>query len=675
MNPKQRVGVSRRQLMGTAAGCLAAPALLSGAQESPVGLQVSDRRLAEVPVERTIFGQFIEAGFGRQVEGMWAEMLYNRSFQPVTPFSRWTWDWLGLKPEAYGPAAPFWHSGYEELDWELMAPNNSTRTRTLGTETFKGKSSLVLTYDGAGTQGGLRQRGLFFKAGETYDFRIFGGLAAPRGSAQQQPVKILFRTDGLAGQVLAESTFPFESSQREFHFEFVNREYTGRGSVEIVLERSATLRLSWASLLPRNNVRGWRTDVVALLKQVRPPIIRFPGGCYGSFHDWKSAVGPRSERPAEESYYWGGLDENDVGIDEFLDLCHEIQTEPQILVNMLTGNSFDAADLVEYCNGADGSRMGRFRRRNGVVRRNRVAYWEMENEARRKWTAADYAAQVVEFTAAMRQVDPAIRIMMENYSYGPDALPAMLAVAGKSIDIVITRSSEPPVLARLLDTIRAYNRTNNTRIRLANTEWLALRDDAPEPFSDPEIPRQMGRSGATTDYRKVRSFRQIHWFYALNTARILLDFLAQGGELLSTNFNNCVNTWGQNIIEASKEGAWLSPVGHVYRFLSNLDARYPLETKVAPMPGVFLHAQACESADGRGVELLVVNRGTRSVPTELTLPPGCKVESVECLYAPDRLSRASLKGSDIRVEGPLAAGSGTMTLRPLSLTRIRARRA
>jgi hypothetical protein len=245
----------------------------------------------------------------------------------------------------------------------------------------------------------------------------------------------------------------------------------------------------------------------------------------------------------------------------------------------------------------------------------------------------------------------------------------MLAIAGKSIDIVNTRASDRPTLSKLLDTIRTHNRENGTKLRLANTEWLALRDDAPEPFSDPEIPLQMGRSGPTTDYRKVRSFRQIHWFYAVNTARILLDFLAQGGELRSTNFNNCVNTWGQNILEASKEGAWLSPVGHVYRFLSTLNARYPLQSEVAKPPGVFVDAQACETKDG-GMEIVVVNRGIKPVSTQMSIPQGYRVDSMECLYAPDRLSRTYPDKSDIQLEARHAVTSGSVTLRPLSITRI-----
>lgn len=665
---------SRRKLIGAGAATLTSASILSSAPSSNT-ITIEKQRLSDIPIAPTIFGQFIEVGFGRQVEGMWAEMLYNRSFQKVQPFSRWTWDWLGLQPSAYNSKAPFWHSGYEEMDWELIAPNNSTMSRTLGTETYKGCSSLTVNYDGGGTEGGLRQNGLFFRSGETYEFRIFGGFAAPRDNHEHQPVRIIIRTEESSPHILTDQTLSFESTQKEFNFEFASN-YTGRASIAIAITRSATLRLSWASLMPKNSFHGWRNDVVDLLKQVSPPIIRFPGGCYASFHDWKTAIGPRGSRPAQESYYWGNLDENDIGMDEFLDLCHEIHAEPQILVNMMTSNPFDAADLVEYCNGPDTSRMGVLRTSYKVNRQNRVNYWEMENEARRKWTAPQYASQVVEFAKHMRRIDSSIRLMMENYSFGPDALASMLEIAGSSIDFVITRASDPPTLNRLIEIIRRYNAEKGTKLKLVNTEWLAFRDDAPEPFADPDIPMRMPtRAPLTTDYKKVKSFRQIHWFYALNTARILLDFLSQGGELNSTNFNNCVNTWGQNIIEASKEGAWLSPVGHVYSFFGKQEFHLPLQTSVKTAEGVFLNAQAFEMKDGRRLAVIVINRSVQPIEAAFDSMAEFKVSSLECISAPDRLSRTSLGKSEIKREKLPVPGSKSLSFRPLSITRVELQRA
>ena len=65
----------------------------------------------EAPVNRRVLGHFIESGFGRQVNGMWAEMIYNRAFRPIAPYTRWTWEWLGFGEEKYNSDAPFWHSG------------------------------------------------------------------------------------------------------------------------------------------------------------------------------------------------------------------------------------------------------------------------------------------------------------------------------------------------------------------------------------------------------------------------------------------------------------------------------------------------------------------------------------------------------------------------------------
>ena len=87
------------------------------------------------PVDRQIFGSFIESGFGRQVTGMWSEMIHNRAFRKPVPYSVSTYAWLGIDADHYDDRAPFWHSGYEEHDWETFG--NVQMERTLGTRTYK----------------------------------------------------------------------------------------------------------------------------------------------------------------------------------------------------------------------------------------------------------------------------------------------------------------------------------------------------------------------------------------------------------------------------------------------------------------------------------------------------------------------------------------------------------
>lgn len=84
-----------------------------------IRLQISGE-YTQIPSDRKIFGNFIESGFGCQIRGMWSEMLYNRAFRKVPEYKKATWEWLGLDAAHYNENAPFWHSGYEENDWEIM---------------------------------------------------------------------------------------------------------------------------------------------------------------------------------------------------------------------------------------------------------------------------------------------------------------------------------------------------------------------------------------------------------------------------------------------------------------------------------------------------------------------------------------------------------------------------
>jgi alpha-L-arabinofuranosidase len=651
-------------------------------------LRITTERLSHVPISRYIFGNFIESGFARQISGMWAEMLYNRSFQDIPPYKRPTWGWLQIDSAHYNQKAPFWHSGYEEYDWELIAPQHSRRWRTHGADTFKGPGSLALSNDVEGKYAGIKQRGIYLQAGEVYTFSILGGFAVGWGqkispslngfdqvddrALETRTVHIRLMEEENDQDVLFSRILEFRCIQQMFDLDVVLPNFTGRAILEIGFEWEGRLLLSWCSLMPENNVKGWRADVVDLLKEISPPVIRFPGGCFTSFFDWRDAVGPREQRAAMESYYWGGLDENDVGVDEYLDLCYEIGAEPQVCINMMTSTPFEAAELVEYCNGPDESHMGRWRRENGVTRHCKVLLWEMDNEPGRKWSVLQYARQVVKFAEAMRGVDPDIKFMMAYYGFqdGIEWLPQMLEIAGHHVDFVIHREKSKAFIEHSLSIIQEHNQRNGTDIRQVNTEWLA-NFNAPEPFDDPEIPQNYRWQGRQTinDYKKIISFRQVHWFYALNAACHLLDYMSLGGEFYLANFNNCVNTWGQNVIESAKEGAWISPAGHVFKFFSNFKGEYPLKTELAEGRSAFIKAQACETGDGR-IHVYLVNVGRNALPVSLDLPANYTVESVETLFAPDRLSRCHLRTNEIQFEAHKHNNRRWTKIKPLSVNRI-----
>lgn len=682
-----------------------------------VKVEVSEQRIAETPISPYIYGNFIEAGFGRQISGMWSEMIYNRSFVLPSSYPRMgevrsTTQWWMFPESMYNANAPFWHSGYEENDWEVTDKSLITLLRTRGTESFKGTDALQLTKPND-QRAGIAQKGIYLQAGKRYRFYLLGGVRTglPKVSASLPGFKQVNRQEGLTlpleltireeanpGRVLFSKQFGLKGYEEYHRCMIPDLQFTGRAIIELSYSWKGNVALSCCSLMPEDNVHGWRKDVVEHLKEIKVPVIRFPGGCYASFYQWRNYVGPRDSRPTSYSYYWGGLDDNDASIDELMQLCDEIGCEPQVCINMMTSTPYKMAEFVEYLNGGDDTPMGRFRQENGVTRKRKVRLFEMDNEAGRKWTALQYAEKVVEFGKAMKAVDPDIQLMMMAYSFPNEVeyLPQMLQIAGEYIDYIIHRDGSLRFVSRMLQIIRKYNKERNRHIKLTNTEWLAS-GNSPEAFDDPEIPQRFGwKPQLQNDYRKVLSFRQIHWFYALNGAAQLLDFLSYGGDYYLTNFNNCVNTWGQNVIEASKEGAWLSPMGEVFKFFAYRDDRYPLRSRLLGMknrnggnqvktdvyndPNVdfplivnresqtdLYKVAACETEEG--INLYFINKADKPIELQQILPSGYKPVRMEVLYAPDRLARTYLDHSDLQCEECSLKGK-SVRLKPLSVNRI-----
>ena len=667
----------KRILLLTTLAALLAALPASGAANKVRGT-VETTRLSEYRTSPYIFGNFVEAGFGRQVSGMWSEMIYNRSFElPETIIHFWdlepTVQWWMFPKEMYNADAPFWHSGYEECDWEVTDPQLMTLSRIIGAESYKGLGSLQMTKPNE-ERAGIIQKGIYFEAGKSYAFDLLAGI-------RQTYPKL---TRSLPGYK------PLDTEEIRKPFELIIREEADPG--HILFQQSF-------EVMATDNIHGWRKDVVELLKEMRVPVLRYPGGCYASFYNWRNYVGPRDLRPTTYSYYWGGFDDNDASIDEFLQLCDEVGCEPEICINMMTSTPFKAAEFVEYLNGPDDSPMGRFRQENGVRRNRKVRIFEMDNEAGRKWSPLQYAYACVDFAKAMKAVDPDIELMMMTYSFSNNEyyIDQQLEIAGPYIDYIIARSGGAQFVSRTLAKIRAYNAKHGTHIRLTNTEWLSP-SSSPEPFDDPAIPQfHAWRPKTETDYRNVMSFRQIRWFYALNGAARLMDYLSYGGEYYLANFNNCVNTWGQNVIEAAKEGAWLSPMGEVFKFFAPREELYPLVTNMTDNMNVratqqrtvynaaatemdfplivnqrseneFVKIVACETA--RGINVYFTNKSREDVSLDLTVPKGYRIEKIEYLCAPDRLSRTYLDHSDLTRGEKTLRSPRNIPVGPLSLNRI-----
>lgn len=138
--------------------------------------------------------------------------------------------------------------------------------------------------------------------------------------------------------------------------------------------------------------RGFRRDVLDLLRPLKLSVLRWPGGNFVSNYHWADGVGPRSSRPARPNVAWGGVESNRFGTDEFLAYCAELGVTPYICLNMGTGDLAEALDWVEYCNSAASTYWAQQRRENGHTEPYGVIYWGLGNEMYGDWQVGQLAA-------------------------------------------------------------------------------------------------------------------------------------------------------------------------------------------------------------------------------------------------------------------------------------------
>ena len=132
---------------------------------------------------------------------------------------------------------------------------------------------------------------------------------------------------------------------------------------------------------PIPNTRGIRNDVVAALKEIQIPNLRWPGGCFADEYHWQDGIGPRDQRPKMVNTHWGGVTEdNSFGTHEFMDLCEQLGTEPYICGNVGSGSAEEMSKWVEYLTFDGFSPMADLRRQNGHDKAWKVKFWAVGNE-------------------------------------------------------------------------------------------------------------------------------------------------------------------------------------------------------------------------------------------------------------------------------------------------------
>jgi len=377
------------------------------AQSQPVRATI-DASKTGAPISKYIYGQFLEHIGGIVNNNIWAEMLDDRKFYfPITSH-----------PPAE-PSGPSWR----RMTVRHWMPIGADEFVVMDTDhPYVGDHTPIIKLSATEAHG-IQQSGLALRKGKSYKGRIV--LAGTPGTTVK--VSLVWGTGATDRQTaIVTKVGPV---YRKVYLDFQPKADTDDGRLEIVSTGNGSFHVGAVSLMPGDNVYGFRAEVIAALKQLHSGVYRFPGGNFVSGYEWRNAVGDPDKRPPIMDPVWHAVQPNDVGTDEFLTLCRLLDVEPYITVNGGFGDEWSAAQLVEYVNGAATTPMGKWRAANGHLEPYHVKFWGVGNEPWGEWQlgfmpVAQWELKHDMFATAMRKVDPSIKLIAAGAM--PDAMTGSL---------------------------------------------------------------------------------------------------------------------------------------------------------------------------------------------------------------------------------------------------------
>ncbi len=403
-----------RILMFAAAALWLGSSIAATAQQAgptvPDQLKVSiDTQQTAPPVSKYLYGQFIEHIGTTMYSSLWAEMLDDRKFYfPIT----------AKQPEPPSPRGAGGFGG-RLRKWYPVGPQEVVVMDKQ--HPFVGDQSPQIALD-ATTPHGIQQEGLALIAGKKYTGRIY--LRGTPGSKVK--VSLIWGPGANDRQTIAMPALTAE--YKKIPLAFTAKANTTDGIFEISGTGTDTYHVGVVSLMPADNVEGFRPDTTSLLRQIKMGFWRY-GGNYTSNLIWYHVVGDIDKRPPEFDHAWNAMQTNDLGLDEFMTLCKLINVDPYISVNAGFGDSHSAAEEVEYMNGSVNTYQGAKRAKNGHPEPYHIKFWNIGNEPWGTWQLGRtdmkyYMLKHNEFAKAMREVDPSITLIASGIMLQNDNVPS-----------------------------------------------------------------------------------------------------------------------------------------------------------------------------------------------------------------------------------------------------------
>jgi alpha-N-arabinofuranosidase len=380
---------------------------------------------------------------------MTAQQVRSTSFEEETPWN------YSYKAEIDKPYRPWYTDGSVHVATYSFDTNNP----------YNGKRSQKIELPLSNTWAGISQDGFFLEAGHSYRLRLH-----MRGEGNPA-VRASLHGDGSV--VAGPATLGHGAAEwKGADVVLTPNRGVRNATLTIEFEGPGALWLDRVYLIDTSAVLGlWRPDVVNALKAMNPGIVRFGGSAVETF-EWSDTIGSWDARAPFPDDPWGGLQENFVGVEEFVQLVRYVGAEPLICLRWTGRTPQDAANEVEYFNGSAGTKWGRLRAKNGHREPYHIKYWEVGNEV----GGADYDASLTGFGEAMRKVDPSIKVLTSYPS------PNTVRMAGPVLDFLSPHqysvgdlNGTENELKQLQDEIKRD--ANGKDIRLSVTEWNATGGD------------------------------------------------------------------------------------------------------------------------------------------------------------------------------------------------------
>jgi len=423
------------------------------------------------------------------------------------------------------------------------------------------------------------------------------------------------RQDG--GSILVDPKPLFELSPH-LYMQFMEPLGATDGSVEA----------AWDHLLDQ-----WREDVVEVTRQLAPPMMRW-GGNFADFYRWREGVGPRDRRPSMLNLRWGGIESNQMGTHEFVDLCRRVGAEPLICINfesngrrqymkvkgsVRTADAKEAAQWVAYCNNPENAE----RKANGNATPLGVRYWQIGNETsydKNGFNLKTAARKTLEFAKTMRAADPAIQLI----AWGDNGwAPRMAEMFGQHVQYLAFHhmfnpdSERQPVLRGEL-----YRRDPDATWaqlmeawQLTDAKIRSIRDN----LGARKIPLALTECHFAIPGRD-RGGVLASWAAGVSYARILNNHQRHGDVLkIATAADFCGTRWQNNAViiptPKSDKKAYLQPVARVMQLYRHHIGSHAIQVRRLP-DGVDVVA----SRRGNSVYLHVANvQRTRSVKATIQI--------------------------------------------------------